>query len=106
MTQLQRPRGLIDYESWKNIERGRLGEARVSRVVRPKTIALTAACLALAATLVVSFAMRTSGAMSVQHDREPLTVRLSDGSVRNAYTVKLLRLSSTICSALRVSVRQ
>ena len=76
----------------------------VSRVVRPKTIALTAACLALAATLVVSFAMRTSGAMSVQHDRDPLTV--SDGSVRNAYTVKLLRLSSTICSALRVSMRR
>ncbi|MFG3593262.1 cytochrome c oxidase accessory protein CcoG [Bradyrhizobium sp. RDI18] len=93
MTKLQRPRGLIDYESWNNIERGRRGEARVSRIVRPKTIALTATCLALAAALVVSFALRTSGAMSVQHDRDPLSVRLSDGSVRNAYTVKLLNKS-------------
>ena len=95
MTKLQRPRGLIDYESWNNIERGRRGEARDFRLVRPKTIALTAACLALAATLVVSFAMRTSGAMSVQHDRDPLAVRLSDGSVRNAYTLRLLNKSTS-----------
>ena len=95
MTKLQRPRGLIDYDSWNNIERGRHGEARVSRIVRPKTVALTAASLALAAALVVSFAMRTSGAMSVQHDRDPLSVRLSDGSVRNAYTVKLLNKSTS-----------
>jgi hypothetical protein len=26
MSKLGRPRGLIDYESWNNIERGRRGE--------------------------------------------------------------------------------
>jgi len=31
----------------------------------------------------------------VQHDRSPLAVTLSDGSVRNAYTVKLLNKSAT-----------
>jgi cytochrome c oxidase accessory protein FixG len=93
MMKLDRPRGLIDYESWRNIERGRRGEPRLSRVVRPKTIALTAACTALAAVIAISFATKSTAKMSVQHDRDPLAVRLSDGSVRNAYTVKLLNKS-------------
>ena len=94
MGKLGRPRGLIDYESWKNIERGRANEAPVNRLVRPKTIGLAAACLALAGTIAVAFETKTAATLSVQHDRDPLAVQLSDGSVRNAYTVKLLNKSS------------
>jgi len=94
MAKLQRPRGLIDYESWVNIERGRRGEPRVSRLVRPKTIALAGACVALIAGMTILFTGRTSATMSVQHDRDPLAVALADGSVRNAYTVKLLNKSA------------
>src|SRR5664280_420239 len=85
MTSLSRPRGLIDYESWNNIERERKGEARVSQMIRPKTVALTGACVALAAGMAIMFANRTNGAISVQHDRSPVSVMLSDGSVRNGY---------------------
>ena len=94
MSKLGRPRGLIDYESWDNIERGRRKEAPVFRLVRPKTIGLTTACLVLAGTIAVSYATKTNASLSVQHDRDPLAIRLSDGSVRNAYTVKLLNKSS------------
>ena len=62
--------------------------------MRPKTIGLTAACLALAGTIGVAFATKTNATLSVEHDRDPVAVRLSDGSVRNAYTVKLLNKSS------------
>ncbi|MBR0934239.1 cytochrome c oxidase accessory protein CcoG [Bradyrhizobium jicamae] len=95
MLKLGRQRGLIDYESWKNIERGRRKEAPVNRPVRPKTVGLAAACFALAGAIVVAFAARTNATLSVQHDRDPVAVRLSDGSVRNAYTVKLLNKSSS-----------
>ncbi|WP_234685855.1 cytochrome c oxidase accessory protein CcoG [Bradyrhizobium monzae] len=94
MSKLGRPRGLIDFESWNNIERGRRKEAPVNRLVRPKTIGLTAACLALAGTIGVAFTTKTTATLSVQHDRDPVAVRLSDGSVRNAYTIKLLNKSS------------
>ncbi len=94
MAKLDRPRGLIDYESWRNIERGRAGEARVSRLVRPKTVVLSLACVTLAGLIAVSFVTKTTAVLSVQHDRDPLAVRLSDGSVRNAYTVKLLNKSA------------
>lgn len=104
MSKLGRSRGLIDYESWENIERGRLNETPVNRLVRPKTIGLTAACVALAATITVAFATKTTATLSVQHDRDPVAVRLSDGSLRNAYTVKLLNKSSgTHTYALSVS---
>lgn len=95
MAKLGRPRGLIDYESWANIERGRRKEPPRNRLLRPKTIGLTAACLALAGTVGVAFEMRTIATLSVQHDRDPVAVRLSDGSLRNAYTVKLLNKSSS-----------
>src|SRR6187397_91056 len=58
MSKLGRARGLIDYESWANIERGWRKEAPVNRLVRPKTIGLAAACLALAGTLAIAFASR------------------------------------------------
>ena len=94
MAKLGRPRGLIDYETWKNIERGQRKEAPVNRLIRPKTVGLTAACLALAAAIGVAFVTKTSATLSVEHDRDPLAVRLSDGSMRNGYTVKLLNKSS------------
>jgi cytochrome c oxidase accessory protein FixG len=90
MTTLNRPRGLIDYESWNNIERGRRNEPRVVRLVRPKTIVLFTACIVMAGVMAWLFAHRTNGSTMVQHDRNPVAVTLSDGSVRNAYTVKLL----------------
>jgi polyferredoxin len=95
METLSRPRGLIDFESWNNIERERNGEARVSRLIRPKTVVLAGACVAMAAGLAIMFANRTSGAITVQHDRSPVAVRLSDGSIRNAYTIKLMNKSAT-----------
>ncbi|MBJ7402389.1 MAG: cytochrome c oxidase accessory protein CcoG [Bradyrhizobium sp.] len=94
MAKLGRPRGLIDYESWNNIERGRVRQAPVNRLVRPKTVGLAAACVALAGAIAFGFEAKTTATLSVQHDRDPVAVRLSDGTVRNAYTVKLLNKSS------------
>ncbi|MFB9261612.1 cytochrome c oxidase accessory protein CcoG [Bradyrhizobium erythrophlei] len=93
MAKLGRPRGLIDYESWSNIERGRRREAPVNRLVRPKTIGLTAACVVLAGAITLALATKTAASLSVQHDRDPVAVSLSDGSLRNAYTIKLLNKS-------------
>jgi len=92
MSKLGRPRGLIDYETWNNIERGHRKEQPVNRLVGPKTIGLTAACVGLAAAITV--ATKTTAVLSVQHDRDPVAVKLSDGSLRNGYTVKLLNKSS------------
>ncbi|HZR72326.1 cytochrome c oxidase accessory protein CcoG [Bradyrhizobium sp.] len=103
MSKLGRTRGLIDYETWRNIERGRRNERRTSRLIRPKTVGLAAGCMVLAAVITVSFITKTSATLSVQHDRDPLAVRLSEGAVRNAYTVKILN-KSPAPHAYRLSV--
>ena len=94
MKKLGRPRGLIDYESWNNIERGRKAERPVNRMVRPKTIGLTAACVAMVAAISFGIGTKATATLSVQHDRDPVAIRLSDGSLRNAYTLKLLNKSA------------
>jgi polyferredoxin len=50
--------------------------------------------VAFAGIIMIAFATKTTAILSVQHDRDPVAVRLSDGSLRNAYTVKLLNKSS------------
>jgi cytochrome c oxidase accessory protein FixG len=89
MGKLGRPRGLIDYEAWSNIERGRRGEAQRRRIVRPKTIALGAAAMALAGLMGTGLVLRGDAKVAVIHDRNPVAVTLSDGRARNGYTLKL-----------------
>lgn len=93
MTKLARPRGLVDYETWANIERGRAGETRRFRLLRPGTIALSTAVLALAGLMIASIALRADLKISVVRDSNPMAVVLSDGRIRNAYSVKLSNLT-------------
>ena len=91
MEKIGRPRGLIDYESWRNIERGRAGAPTPrARLLRPKTIGIAAFCLVLTGGMSVVFATRSTGGLSVEHDRNPRFVLLSDGEIRNAYNVKIV----------------
>jgi polyferredoxin len=50
------------------------------------------AALIAAVGAVMAYALATRGdfGLSVQHDRNPLFVRLSDGRIRNAYTIRVL----------------
>jgi len=89
MTKLERPRGLIDYEAWTNIERGHRKEPPRRRMIRPKTVGLGLSIIALAGVMGVSLSMRSDAKITVIHDRNPVAVRLSDGRTRNGYTVRL-----------------
>lgn len=93
MTKLQRPRGLIDYEAWTNIERGHRNEPPRRRVVRPKTVGLGLSVAALAVAMGVGLALREDAKMTVIHDRNPVAVTLSDGRTRNGYTIRLYNKS-------------
>lgn len=93
MTKLARPRGLIGYEAWANIERGRRGEAQPRRMVRPKTLGLAASIVALSGLMVTGLAVRSDTKITVIHERNPIAVTLSDGRVRNAYTVRISNMT-------------
>lgn len=89
MVKLGRPRGLIDYEAWSNIERERRNEPVRRRVIRPKTIGLGLAIVTLAGAMGLSLSMRSDAKITVIHDRNPVAVTLSDGRTRNGYAVRL-----------------
>jgi polyferredoxin len=93
MAKLDRPRGLIDYEAWTNIERGHLKEAPQRHVIRPKTIGLALSIVALTGVMGVSLSMRGDAKLTVIHDRNPVAVTLSDGRTRNGYTIRLYNKS-------------
>ncbi|WP_181701653.1 cytochrome c oxidase accessory protein CcoG [Chthonobacter albigriseus] len=103
MFRIDRERGLIDFDSWTNLERGRRGEERrPARVLRPKTAAIAVAIVALSGGMALSVATRSDLAVGVTHERTPVAVALSDGRVRNAFEV---RVTNTLAASESFELR-
>ena len=60
------------------------------RLVRPRTMLYSALIALVIGIMGWAFAMRSDVEISVIEDRNPLFVRLSDGGMRNGYTLKIL----------------
>jgi cytochrome c oxidase accessory protein FixG len=90
MTKLGRERRLIGYDNDINIHRRQAGKPPVYRILRPRTVAYCGIIAVVGAIMLYALATRSLLDVNVLHDRNPIAVRLSDGSIRNAYTVRLL----------------
>ncbi len=90
MAKVGLPRGLIDYDSEFNLEQRLAGKPEKSKVLRARTILYLVLILAISAFMAYTFIGRSSLGVASMHDRNPLFVRLSDGSIRNAYTVRVI----------------
>jgi len=84
------PRGLIGYDSLSHMEQKAQGVKVRFRFVRPRVVVYAVALLAVAAVMLFALNTRATIDLNVLRDRNPTFVRLSDGSVRNAYTVKVM----------------
>jgi cytochrome c oxidase accessory protein FixG len=93
MAKIGRPLRLIAYDTDVNIKRRQAGKPSVFRIVRPRTMLYAAIMAVIAAVMLYTLATRPSEGLSVIHDRNPIFVRLSDGALRNAYTVRVLNKS-------------
>lgn len=86
MDKLNRPRGLIRYDSLDALE----GGARKRLLTRPRVwVYATILTLALAG-IVYGLSSLDAIDLKVLHERAPLFVVQSDGSIQNKYTLKLL----------------
>jgi cytochrome c oxidase accessory protein FixG len=90
MKRIGRADGLIAYDTDLNIKRRLEGKAPIVRIVRLRTLLYIAVIAIVGAIMLYSLATRSSMGINVLHDRNPLFVRLSDGGVRNAYTVHII----------------
>lgn len=90
MERVGRPRNLITYDTIRNQTARAANKPTRYRIIRPRTVLYSTILLAVAAAMLIAFAFRTNLDINVLHDRSPLFVRLSDGAIRNGYTLKIL----------------
>jgi cytochrome c oxidase accessory protein FixG len=89
MDKVERPRGLIAYDTEHNLAAA--GRERIPiNLIRPRTILYAAAIAIVGGIMLTALLVRSDLDVSVLRDRNPLYVKLSDGGVRNGYTIKLL----------------
>lgn len=90
MEKIGRPTGLIAYDSEYNLERREAGlPEEKPKIVRARTILYVVLVVAIALFMAYQLVVRASLDVSALHDRNPVYVLLSDGSIRNAYTIRL-----------------
>ncbi|TGY90584.1 cytochrome c oxidase accessory protein CcoG [Marinicauda algicola] len=90
MDKVGRPRGLIAYDTDDNIDRRLKGEAPRYRFVRVRTLYYAISFAIVAGVMLFGLMTRSTLELNVTRDRNPNFVVLSDGSVRNGYTLKVL----------------
>lgn len=90
MEKINRPKNLIAYDTFRSIESEEKGGPLNLRLLRPRTMLYAGLIGVVGVIMTIAIASQTVLEMSVIADRNPLFVRLSDGGIRNAYTVKIL----------------
>ena len=108
MEKLGKPGGLISYTTLRDYNThaaetasaGRVTATAhqksigVSHIVRPRTILYFGLWCLVGLVMLVSVVTRDRLDINVIPDRNPLYVTLSDGSIRNGYTLKVLNMTS------------
>ncbi|MFN3888935.1 MAG: cytochrome c oxidase accessory protein CcoG [Beijerinckiaceae bacterium] len=91
MTKIGRPAGLIGYDTDERVKARARGETPPAyHILRPRTILYAAIIAVVGLIMIYALATRSPLGVSALHDRNPVYVTLSDGSIRNGYTIRLL----------------
>jgi polyferredoxin len=89
MIKVERPIGLIGYDSEAAVQAREAGRKPTYRFIRPRTIYYAVALAVVSVLMAWGLATRAPSELHVVRDRNPLFVRLHDGSIRNGYTLKI-----------------
>jgi cytochrome c oxidase accessory protein FixG len=84
------PGELITYDSLQNQAARTKGDTPRLKLFRPRTAIYAMVLAVVAALMLTMLSIRAHLQVTVQPDRAPLFVRLSDGGIQNAYTLKVL----------------
>jgi len=111
MRKLGRPTGLIAFETLKNLAASEaatkamppcaartqagMGVRSVPRFIRPRTLIYAGVLALVLAVMMGAWLLRQEVTLAVLRDRAPLFVSLSDGGVRNGFTLKLANKART-----------
>ena len=90
MAKIGRPGNLILFDTLANQAERAAARPPKYRFARPRVLIYAAMLCVVAAVMLGAFLMRHTVELNVQRDRAPLFVTLSDGAIRNGYTLKIL----------------
>lgn len=97
MAQVGRPRGLIDYATLADAELEKQGKPAapvLKTLLRPRTLIYFGVWSSIGLALLFVLGNRTRIDISAQQERNPIYVQLSNGDVRDSYTVRLRNMES------------
>ena len=89
MLKLGRPVGLISYDTDHAVEQRACGQKATYSLIRPRTVFYALLLAALGLFMIWGLATRPEAELHAIRDRNPMFVRLHDGSVRNGYVLKI-----------------
>jgi cytochrome c oxidase accessory protein FixG len=89
MAKVGRPADLITFDTALNQVRRADGQSPVYQLLRPRTIIYFLIMLAALSVMAWQLITRPSVHVNALHDRAPLFIPMSDGSIRNGYTLKI-----------------
>jgi len=95
MEKIDKPKGLISYSSLRALKGEKLEQPLSllrGTVLRPRTVVYSTMWITVGFLMLAGLAMRERLDINVVADRNPLFVTLSDGSIRNGYTIKILNM--------------
>jgi cytochrome c oxidase accessory protein FixG len=95
MTKVGLPKGLIAFDTERHLRSSSPSASLRAHIVRPRTIVYAVIIAGIAVGMLWTLGARASMGLNVVHDRNPLFVTLSDASIRNGYTVKILNKTLT-----------
>lgn len=90
MKKVGRPTRLIGYDNDVNVQRRIAGNNEVFKPIRARTIVYASLIGVVCSVMLYALLTRTLLDVNVLHDRNPVAVKLSDGSIRNGYTLRFL----------------
>ncbi|MEM9318872.1 MAG: cytochrome c oxidase accessory protein CcoG [Pseudomonadota bacterium] len=96
MDKIGKPRGLIDYLALTDEDAERSGappKSIIRHILRPRTLVYTALWSMIGIGLTVLLFIRTPLDVTVAPVRNPQFVTLSDGSIRNAYDLRIRNMT-------------
>jgi cytochrome c oxidase accessory protein FixG len=97
MRQVGRPRGLIDYATAEDAlieQAGGTAPHSLRTLMRPRTLIYFAIWASIGLAMLFALGQRTRLDAAALQDRNPIYVRLSDGHIRNGYTVKIRNMQA------------
>ncbi len=90
MKKVGRPTALVGYDTDTNVRRRAEGKPTSYSFLRPRVIIYAVLIAVVSAIMLYGLSTRTTFELNVLKDRSPPYVQLSDGNIRNGYSLKLI----------------